>query len=242
MKISKAFVILILTIINLLLIVYLVFFKFISGGLNFQSPALIGDFVGGVIGTILTAIAAIFVYKTYRNQDDQLKLQKWEANQKLVDSLYDRIAKDVDDLEVTQYNEYRGNAPITYKSINVLYNLTDLLKLDNSVLNQLALILISFEHLCEIEKSFEYNNPLQHTINQDRIHLFFYARIIWPLHKFYGNEWKKLLEPPNPHPDSKETLERFERLVKKTYCYLLARKLVGMPVDNAYSRLLQERC
>jgi K+ transporter len=101
MKFIKNNSILILSTINLLLLSYLVFFRFIQGDINFQTPGLIGDFVGGVIGTVLTAIAAIFVYRTYKNQDQQLGQQKKEANQNLIDNLYDRITKDIEDLEIT---------------------------------------------------------------------------------------------------------------------------------------------
>jgi hypothetical protein len=244
MKFFKNNSILILSSINLLLLFYLVFFKFVPGGINFQTPSQIGDFVGGVIGTILTAIAAIFVYRTYKNQEEQLGQQKKEANQHLIDNLYNRIAKDVEDLEITFEKQgplVKGSELVTYKGIYVLYNFKELYKNDNTVLNQLNLILISFEHLFVLTRSATYKWNLQLRINQDRNYLFIYTNIIWPLHKFYGDEWNKLIqELKPPHPDSKGTKDRFEKLVKEAYEYLLKRQLVGMPADNTYKKLLTE--
>lgn len=242
MKLLKNNIVTILSSINLLLLSYLVFYKFNWGVLNFERSGLIGDFVGGVIGTILTAIAAVFVYRTYLNQKDQLELQKKEANQNIIDNLYSRISKDIEDLEITFENPgpiAKGSELVTYKGIFVLYNFKDLYSKDNSVLNQLNLILISFEHLFELTTNSTYKWTLQLNMNRDRNYLLFYTKIIWPFHKFYRDEWMKLISETNmPHPDSSGTKKRFDKLLKETYKYLLQRELVGKPVDDTYSKLV----
>jgi hypothetical protein len=128
---------------------------------------------------------------------------------------------------------------VTYKGIYVLYNFKELYKYDNTVLNQLNLILVSFEHLVVLTRSATYKWDIQLSINQDRNYLLFYTKIIWPFHKFYRDEWHKLVsELTPPHPDSKGTRDRFEKLVKETYKYLLKKDLVGTPADDTYKKLV----
>lgn len=226
---KKYYPIIIIAFLIACLLFYWVFYKLAGCNLEYANPGLFGDFVGGVIGTVLTAIAAIFVYGTYETQRKQLEvqnnefeLQKKEANQTLVDNLYDRIIKDVEDLEVT-FDKNKGsekNAPefITYKGVFVLYNLNELIHKDNTVLNQLNLILISCEHLFKLANSATYKWELQKDMNNDRNFLMFYTKIIWPIHQFYLHGWDKLItELKPPHPDSLGTRTRFEKLLKKTY-------------------------
>ena len=230
-----------------LLPVFFYLYKF--GSFTFSSNqsewGTFGDYLGGVIGTILTAIAAIFVYKTYQTQEIQLELQKKEANQTIIDNLFDKISKEVDDFEITfNKNLLDDDKPelISYKGIFVLYNLKELYnKRDNSVLNQLNLALISFEHLFTIIKKSTYKWDMQLEINLDRSYLLFYTKIIWPIHRFYKEEWNKLIvEWKPPHPDSLGAKSRFEKLLKEAYSYLLKRNLVGLPEDDAYKKILSE--
>jgi hypothetical protein len=247
---KKYYPIIIISFLVACLILYWVFYKLAGCSLLYANPGLFGDFVGGVIGTVLTAIAAIFVYGTYETQREQLKvqnsefeLQKKEANQTLVDNLYDRIVKDVEDLEVTfdknKHFEKRDPEFITYKGVFVLYNLTDLININNTALNQLNLILISCEHLFNLTNSATYKWALQKDINNDRNFLMFYTKILWPIHQFYLQGWDKLITELKPqHPDSLGTRTRFEKLLKTTYKYLLDKQLVGMPVDIAYLKII----
>jgi hypothetical protein len=224
-----------------LLLLYFSFYKFACYNFNLQTPGLLGDFIGGVVGTVLTAIAAVFVYRTYLTQKQQLEQQKKEANQNLVDNLYDRISNEIDALEIT-FDKNNGLGPeidlVTYKGIFVLYNFKELYSKDNTVLNQLNLILISFEHLFKLTKAATYKWNIQKSINKDRNYLMFYTKIIWPFHRFYSQEWDKLIHVPKPHPDSFRTKSRFETLLKETYRYLLKRNLVGKPEAEGYDNLL----
>lgn len=226
----------------LLLLCYKTFFYVACKSMDLQIPGLLGDFVGGILGTILTAVAAIFVYRTYVTQREQLEQQKKEANQTLIDNLYDRISREIDGLEITyNVNKENGRQPelIKHNGIFVLYNFVELYKKDNSVLNQLNLILISFEHLFDLTNSATYKWNLQLNLNKDRNYLLFYTKIIWPFHRFYSTEWNKLIQDWNPpHPDSKGTKNRFEKLFKESYTYLLERELIGVPEDEIYKKLL----
>lgn len=227
---------------SFLLLLYSAFFVFTCEKYDFQTPALLGDFIGGVLGTILTAIAAVFVYNTYLTQREQLEQQKKEANQILIDKLYDRISTDIDGLEITFYkveeNEQQPQLKI-YKGIFVLYNFKELYTYDNTVLNQLNLILISFEHLFSLTKKATYKWEMQKQVNMDRNYLLLYTKILWPFHRFYSQEWDKLvLAWSPPHPDSLGTKTRFEGLFVESYEYLLDRKLVGIPEDPVYRKLL----
>ena len=181
-------------------------------------------------------------------QNQQLDVAKKDSNQQLIDNLFDRISREIDDLEITydankHFPQREKPEFVTFKGINVLYNLKSLYSIaDNTVLNQLNLIMISFEHLFKLTSESKYKWQMQLQMNQDRNYLLFYTKIIWPLNVFYNEEWDKLITKRNPpHPDSLGTRARFEKLLKESYTYLLKRELVGMPVDEVYKKLINPK-
>lgn len=204
-----------------------------------------GDFYSGIVGTLITAFAGIFVYLTFKTQQQQLQLQKKEANQKHVDSLYDRISNEMDGIEVSiweskdindstlQLTTLKGTSGLNHFNVNYVGG-------GNTVLNQLNLILISFEHLFSLTKDSNYKWDRQLQMNQDRNYLLFYTKLIWPLRNFYADGWDKLINNPNPHPDLLGTRTRFEILLKESYKYLLKRELVGKTNDIAFVKILSK--
>lgn len=75
----------ILLIIALLLIalpLYLYINRFSEFGLSYDSTdfGVFGDYVGGVIGTIVAIYGAVFIYKTYRQQENLSTIQQFENN------------------------------------------------------------------------------------------------------------------------------------------------------------------
>lgn len=69
---------LMLSLIIVSLVAYL--FRFYDYGLSFDSTdfGIFGDYVGGVIGTIVAIYGAFYVYQTYRQQENQSTLQQFE--------------------------------------------------------------------------------------------------------------------------------------------------------------------
>lgn len=74
-----------LLIIALLLIVlplYLYIVRFSEYGLSYDSTdfGVFGDYVGGVVGTIVAIYGAVYIYKTYRQQEILSTIQQFENN------------------------------------------------------------------------------------------------------------------------------------------------------------------
>lgn len=231
--VKKYWIVFVFLILLFSLLLFLVFYLIAINSLEYANPGAFGDFMGGVIGTIFTVIASIFVYATYQTQRKQLELQKKEIDQNIIDNLYDKILKEIDSFKI----EHDGRV---YEGIEVLQNFQSLYNnTKNSVLDQLNLILISFDHLFYFNDRLKFKYQIQKKVNKDRCYLLFYTKIIWPFNEFYSVTWDVLIDEwKPPHPDSQSTKERFEKLTKKTYKYLLERKLVGEPVDGKYRKLL----
>jgi len=203
-------------------------------GLNLGDWSELGQAIGGVIGTFLTFIVGIVVYITYRTQKEQLEQQKKQANQMIIDTLYDRIVKEIEDMEIKQ-----DFTQTIYKGTSVLFNLNFLIHTQNTIIGQLNLILISCEHLFKLTEDSNYKWNLQKEINKDRNYLMFYSKIIWPIHRFYLEGWDKLItnfDPP--HPDSLGMKARFEKLLRETYLHLLKEDLVGRPDSVPYNQII----
>lgn len=59
-----------------------------QGSEYYQVYGILGDYVGGILGTILTAITLIFVYLTYSSQKIELELQRKLISQQQFESTF----------------------------------------------------------------------------------------------------------------------------------------------------------
>jgi len=98
------------------------------------------EVVNGLVGLLLTAVASIFVYNTYKAQKEQIDIQRDEIlrNQKdiefnrLLDIMYQHSTKTIKDIEVFRNKEITtlGNNKTTYdkagfifiQHVNAIYN------------------------------------------------------------------------------------------------------------------------
>lgn len=71
-----------------------------------------GDFIGGFLGTILTIIATVYIYKTYHSQKKELILQKQLGAQQLSDTSFFKM--------LNVHRELKNG--LKYKNILIIVN------------------------------------------------------------------------------------------------------------------------
>lgn len=226
-----------ITYISIILIIIILFFTAISilFFLNGESVNIcyqidsgkfadFGSFYGGVVGTFIATIGLIGLFLTYFYQRMQTELF-------IINKLYDDISDDIKNVE------YKG-----HKGLQAFFNFdsdhADSTKINarNSVMNDLILILTSFENLIKTIKKSRFLDEKSKSINLDRSYLMFNAKITWPV-------WERILKDfyfgnPNDkanlkrHTDASIIFERLFGLIKDSYNYLEPKGLILLPIDN----------
>lgn len=93
----------------------------------------------------------------------------------------------------------------------------------NTMLDHINLVLKSYQTCLDfIEKNYFFNVRIK-KINKDRLHLLFYSKILWPLHKTMLAKGKKFIEK---HDDSKLTIPNYAKLSIECIHYLIENNLV----------------
>lgn len=184
-----------------------------------------GSFYGGVLGTLIALIGLVGLFLTYFYQRMKTELS-------VIDKLYDDISNDINNVS---YKKFKG--------LQAFYNFDE----DhadpekkysrNSVMNDLILILTSFENLIDTINESRYLTKKVKHINFDRSYLMFNAKIIWPV-------WERILKDfyfdnvnsranLKSHTDATIIFDRLFKLIRDTYNYLEPKGLILLPKDNA---------
>lgn len=198
--------------------ILLYFWNFHFGWSMMQSDwGTFGDYLGGVLGTLLSGLTIYFVYTTYQTQNSQLKIQKREAYIKDIDLQYDRIISSINEIS------FRGK-----KGVDALLAWDDTHENSNkgsNVVNMLNLIIHAFnDHVVTIFEGNDVTNK-EKTSLYDRAYLMLHAMLIWPvLEKIYDDK----VFPR--HTDNLK--ENFDKLMKEAYHYLVIRGKLKEPDDK----------
>jgi len=182
-----------------------------------------GDYIGGILGTLLAGLTIYLLYITYMAQKDQLKIQTNDFFLKYIDMQYDQLIKDINDIS---FNNKKGS--------DALYAWDDSHKVNhNNVVNTLNFILHTFKNHIDTIRA---NNDLEEKIKEDfycRAYLMVHSKIIWPvLDKLFDDEAFK------GHTDN--LFNNFNNLIKDTYNYLVPKSLLSKPDDKRLTDLMPE--
>lgn len=183
-----------------------------------------GDYIGGILGTILTGLTIYLLYVTYSAQKEQVKAVTKDFLVRFIDLQYDQIIKDINDIS------YLG-----YKGSDALYKWNEAHKEEenqNNVVNTLNFILHTFNsHITFIEKS-DFDEKIK-TNFYCRAYLMVHSKIIWPvLAKLYDDSAFK------NHTDN--LYINFNTMITTTYRYLVPKEKLSKPTDKRLLLLMPE--
>ena len=87
---------------------------------------MIGDFVGGVLGTLVACMGAVYIIKTYKKQLEQSRLQTFEHTCATMLDLYKQNLQEIE-LKMSEEKSYRGrNAfPQMVAELSEIYKQTE---------------------------------------------------------------------------------------------------------------------
>lgn len=200
-----------------------------------QSFGLFGDFYGGLLATIASIFALIYIMLTFINS-------KKESDFEMINRLYDNIVDDIDSIQYRRIYKHRKRKDSDndeflpkeecelYTGIDALYNFDHHFKENpNSVLNHLNLILNSFEQIVLMAKRIRYKWGDMKWITIDRIYLLYYSKILWPVYeRIIKEHGKSLLNDGND--DFKESIATlYAKLSLDTLDYLSGGQLARLP-------------
>jgi len=187
-----------------------------------------GDFYGGVIATIASIFAGVYLYYTYENAKKDSDLQ-------IINKLFDNIVNDINNIQFrAQYDKDWKDLPPNkqnlYTGIDAIYNFNSLLHTNpNSVLNHLSFILNSFENIIYMANKVRYKYDDMKEITLKRIYYLYYSHILWSVWELeYPNEKRPNsnkgllgdLSKQNLHDDSKYTVDKYAKLSIETIEFL----------------------
>jgi len=131
-----------------------------------------GDFYGGVIATIATIAAGVFLYKTYTNS-------KKDSDYEILNSLFNHIIQNINNIQYRRRKDIDGNLLVKeelYNGLDAIYNFDNShSKNPNSVLNQINSILDSFENLIFMANNVLYKYTAMKEITLKRIYFLYYS-------------------------------------------------------------------
>lgn len=254
-KTDPALIIFILSAGTLILTLILFVLKTCCGHSLIPSDKLgqFGDFYGGVIATIASIFAGVYLYYTYKNA-------KKDSDFQIINKLFDNIVHDINSLQFrVQYdieteedkkdeNKKWKVLPIAeqkfYTGIDAIYNLNAFQHTNpNSVMNHLNSILNSFENILYMANQrvlYKYGDK-QKEITLKRIYYLYYSHILWSVwdleypNKKRPNCEKEMLSrfsKQNLHDDSKFIVDKYAKLSIETIKYLADRNLIEKKPDE----------
>jgi hypothetical protein len=202
-----------------------------------------GGFYGGVIATVASIFAGVYLYQTYTNA-------KKDSDFKIINKLFDNIVHDINSLQFRiQYDkdwkEFPQAEQKVYTGIDAIYNYNSFHHTNpNSVMNHLNSILNSFEniiHMANARVLYKYDDMKEITLK--RIYYLYYSHILWSVWELeYPNEKRPNCEKEmlsrfskqNLHDDSKFIVDKYAKLSIETIKFLSDdnRKLIEKKPDE----------
>lgn len=234
-----------ITILTLGATIFMFTYEIYYGQLLFPSDKLgqFGDFYGGVVATIASICAGVYLYFTYKNS-------KKDSDFQIINRLFDNIVHDINSLQFRvqydkkkegdaddkEFTELNADKQKFYTGIDAIYNFNAFQHTNpNSVMDHLSSILNSFENLIYMaDKKVLYKHGDMKEITLKRIYYLFYSQILWPVwsleepHKNRPHREPGILTAfkNGMHDDSKYTVRKYAALSIKTIKFLSDRNLI----------------
>lgn len=203
-----------------------------------------GEFYGGIIATIASIVAGVYLYQTYKNA-------KKDSDFQIINKLFDNIVHDINSLQFhIQYDKDWTELPMDnqklYTGIDAIYNFNSYHHTNpNSVMNHLNSILNSFENILYMANKrvlYKYGDK-QKEIILKRIYYLYYSHILWSVWELeFPNEKRPNCEKEmlsrfskeNLHDDSKFIVDKYAKLSIETINFLSddKRKLIEKKPDE----------
>lgn len=203
---------------------------------NFYSH--LGEFYGGILGTIIALLALIYAFNSYLSQNKQLSLS-FESNS--IDTINKMLNELNSEIDRINYKDYFG--------VKALYMFDeDHWATPNSVMNHLILIFTSFENLILTIKTNKYLDISIQDSYLAKTYLLFNGKITWPVkEKIYNVLIEDQIESGQikckglkHHNDIFIILNKYEGLIKESYKYLISKGLLTKPTDFKILKLVNE--
>jgi hypothetical protein len=187
-----------------------------------------GDFYGGVLGTIITIVGLIYIYRTYKVQNIQLDVAKKDADLSIINKLYSELLQDINSIQYRR-KKADGSGDILFEGIDALYNFDQThVNNPNSVLNHLNSILVSFEQIIMMANKVKYKYTDMKDITLTKIYFLYFSKIIWPVYQeIYKHRKAELISAK--HAGAEFLFEKYEQLTRESYRYLITKKHVYPP-------------
>lgn len=186
-----------------------------------KTPVDFAGFYGGVFGPLATISGFIFLYLAYTSQ-------KATTDLALLNKLYADLLEDINSLQYTDRG--RGinrffRKEVTFKGIDALYhfNTNDT---DNSVLNHLNLIIVSFKQLLQVLEKSTFSDGSTKKVFKDKVCLLYYAKVIWPVLDGVYKAKNELLVRDSSWGNAELLFFEFEKLTASTIEYLDEKQLI----------------
>ncbi|MGI4823591.1 MAG: hypothetical protein ACRYFV_20450 [Janthinobacterium lividum] len=170
-----------------------------------------GSFFGGMLAPVVAAISFYYLYQSYKAQENDREIA-------LFNKLYTDLLADIASLRYRERSKrglFYPEQEKIYEGIDALYNFSTRYT-DNSVLNHLGLILISFEEL--VRQLGHYQSYEARKILLNKVYFLYYAKIVWPVFDGLYHYKDELLVRDWGNP--KELFFEFEKLTKQTIDHL----------------------
>lgn len=197
-----------------------------------------GEFYGGIVGTIVALIALIYAYTSNLSQNRQLS-RTFESSS--IDTINKMLNELIADIDRIKYKNFIG--------VDALYNFDqDHWKNPNSIMNHLILIFNSFENLILTIRNNKYIDEETRESYLAKVYLIYNGKITWPVFQKIYNELIDDIFENNVltykglkhHNDIFIIINKYEKLVKESYKYLLSKGLLTKPTDFKILKLVNE--
>lgn len=235
--------ILIFCIITVVIFILLFNLQIIFPDSDFRHSTLgeFGEFYGGVLGTILALAGLYFIYQTYSQQAEQLKIAKYDADFEIINKLYNDLLEEINSIQYRKTRNQDGHEIIQaelYQGIDALYNFdSSHWKNPNSVINQLNSIIISFDQLLMMTNKVKFKYDDLKEIMLTKTYFLFNSKILWPAVAIYSSREEFGLT--NDNADSTIFFKGYKRLTIATIDYLTKKKLMNLPTNQQIASILQ---
>lgn len=180
-----------------------------------------GTAISGIVGTAITVSGLAFLAYAYRDQQRQAEFS-------LFTKLYEDILTDINSIQYRKKYAKVISSPDDselFEGVDALYNYeADDGDNQNSVLNHLNLILVSFEHIIDLLDHAVFQDSKFEKIMKDKVYLLFFSKIYWPCFRLHETYRDQLIR--SNWGNAPILFFKFEKFTKQTYEYLVAQQLV----------------